>query len=287
MQLDAVRHRIKHALQQAAGAASIPTTSGAQLLGLSELARRVGGDVPSGGALLDLNAYELRVFSQNGEDGILAEIIRRTGAPGRYFIEFGAFDGVENNCAALAETFGWSGLYIEAGEQRYRLLERKYRSRPRVRTLQAMVTPENVESLFASVDAPTEPDVLSIDVDGSDYWIWEAIEAYRPRIVAIEYNGELAAERRLVQPRDHPGWDETTWYGASLGAMTSLGERKGYRLVHTDLSGNNAFFVRADLPGEYPAPEDVPRRTTNHWLLGLGHQPDTLGRPFVDLDAAQ
>lgn len=286
MPLDDVRHRVKRLLQQTAGAAAIPTTSGAQLLALSELVRRAGGDAPGGGTLLDLSPFELRVFSQNGEDGVLGEIIRRTGAPGRFFVEFGAFDGVENNCAALAEVFGWSGLYIEGGDARYTLLERKYRARPRVRTLQAMVTPANVEELFARHDVPEEPDVLSIDVDGSDYWIWEAIQRYRPRILAIEYNGELAADRRLVQPKDHPGWDGTSWYGASIGALVALGAEKGYRLVHTDLSGNNAFFVRSDLPGEYLEPDDVALRTTNHWLLGLGHKPDAAARAFVDLDAS-
>ena len=221
-----VRSRVRRILQQAAGAAVNPTTSRDQLLALSELARRWGGDVPSGGSLLDLSAYELKVFSQNGEDGILAEIIRRSGAPGRSFVEFGAQAGVENNCAVLADVLGWNGLYIEAGADSYALLARKYRPRPGVRTAHSMVTPENVESLFAVHDVPKEPDVLAIDVDGSDYWIWEALSAYRPRIVAIEYNGELDPARRLVQPRDHPGWDGTTWYGASLGALESLGARR-------------------------------------------------------------
>ncbi len=186
-----LRHRVKRVLQQTAGAAANPTTSREQLLALSELSRRWGGDVPGAGELLELTPYELRVFSQNGEDGVLAEIIRRSGAPGRYFVEFGAHTGVENNCAVLADILSWGGLYIEGGADRFAMLERKYRPRPRVRTANAMVTPANVEALFAQHGVPEELDVLSIDVDGSDYWIWEAIVAYRPRIVVIEYNGEL------------------------------------------------------------------------------------------------
>src|SRR4051794_4517235 len=138
-----------------------------------------------------------------------------------------------------------------------------------------MVTPANVEALFAAHDVPVESDVLSIDVDGTDYWIWEAVTSYRPRIVVIEYNGALDPSRRLVQPRDHPGWDGTTdYYGASLGALEALAAEKGYRLVHCELTGNNAFFVHDDVPGDYPAAADVPRRTANHWLRGLQHRPD-------------
>jgi hypothetical protein len=281
-----VKHWVKNRLQQTAGAAAVPQTSRAQLLALSELSRRLGGDVPTGGAVLDLAAYELRVFSQNGEDGVLAEIIRRSGAPGRFFIEFGAFDGVENNCVVLADVQGWSGLYIEGGHERYERLERKYRAIDRVRTASAMVTPGNVESLFAEHGVPEEPDVLAIDVDGGDYWIWEAIKRYRPRIVVIEYNSDLDPRRRLVQPRDHPGWDgSTNYYGASIAALEALAAEKGYRLVHCELSGNNAFFIREDLPGDYVAVADVPRRAPNYWLQGLQHRPDPLARPFNDLDA--
>jgi hypothetical protein len=272
-------------LQQAAGAAALPSASRAQFLSLSEIGRRLGGDVPTGGTALDLALYELRVFSQNGEDGVLAEIIRRSGAPGRFFVEFGAFDGVENNCALLADVLGWGGLYMEGGDARYTQLANKYSPNPRVRTARAMVTPGNVEALFSKNGVPPEPDVLSIDVDGGDYWIWEALQTFRPRVVVIEYNSALEPGRRLVQPRVHPGWDGTTWYGASIEALDSLAASKGYRLVHCDLSGSNAFYLRDDLPGDYPAPEEVVRRRSNFWLLGLGHRPDKLKRNFVDLDA--
>jgi hypothetical protein len=260
-------------------------TSREQLLALAELGRRIGGDVPGGDAVLDLSRYELRVFSQNGEDGVLAEILRRSGAPGRWFVEFGAGDGVENNCAVLADVLGWHGLFMDAGEAQFARLAHRYAANPRVITARAMVTPEAIDGLLDAHGVPPEPDVLSIDVDGSDYWIWEALTSRRPRVVVIEYNGALEPARRLVQPRDAGPWDETEFYGASIGALEALGVAKGYRLVHCEMTGNNAFFVRHDLPGDYLPPDEVPRRRTNFWLEGVRHRPDPHGRRFVDLDA--
>lgn len=275
--------RARTLLQALGGAARVPETSRTTLLALAEYARRHGGDPPGGGQPLPLALYELRVFSQNGEDGVLAELLRRCEAPGGWCVEFGASAGVESNCVLLADVLGWGGLFIEAGEAEHAALEAKYRGNPRVATERAAVTPANVEALFAGHRVPTEPDVLSIDVDGSDYWIWEALDAHRPRVVVIEYNGALEPGRALVQPREHPGWDETTYYGASVEALALLGERKGYRLVHTELTGNNAFFVRTDLPGDYPEPAAVVHRRSSFFLGGGGHRPDPLGRPFVEV----
>jgi hypothetical protein len=286
---DKLKERVRHTLALVGvelglpGPGPVPDTRRDQLLALSEMARRLTGD--GLGDEPDLTRYELRVFSQNGEDGVLAEIIRRTGAPGRSFVEFGAADGVQNNCALLADVLGWSGLFMDGGHEESASLRHRYAANERVVTAQAMITPANVESLFATHGVPSEPDVLSIDVDGSDYWIWEAIEAYRPRIVVIEYNGSVEPGRKLVQPRDAGPWQQTDYYGASIEALMALGERKRYRLVHSELTGNNAFFVRDDLPGEYLPPAEVPRRRTNFWLAGVRHVPNSHGHGYVDLDA--
>ena len=151
-----------------------------------------------------------------------------------------------------------------------------------------MVTPENVQELFAAARVPSEPAVMSIDVDGADYWIWEAIEDYRPRVLVVEYNSTLDPRRRLVQPADHEGgWDGSDYYGASLAAMLSLGERKGYRLAHAELSGVNAFFVREDLAeGCMPEVAAVALRgAPNYFQRGISHPPDPERRPYLDLDS--
>jgi hypothetical protein len=278
--------RLRGALGLPEPGAPLPDTPRVQLLALSELVRRIEGDVPGSGRELDLVRHELRVFSQNGEDGVLAEMIRRSGAPGRYFVEFGAADGVQNNCAFLADVLRWNGLFMDGGEREYEGLAHRYAGRPEVTTAKAMVTPENIQGLLAAHGVPAEPDVLSIDVDGSDYWIWEAITDYRPRIVVIEYNGSLEPGRRLVQPRDTGAWLQTDFIGASIEALVALGERKGYRLVHCEMTGNNAFFLRDDLPGDYLPAHEVPRRRWNFWLAGARHVPDRERRSYLDLDAS-
>jgi hypothetical protein len=232
---------------------------------LRELAARYG-ETP------DLTAFELRVFSQNGEDGVLAELLRRAGAGGGGFVEFGSGDGGECNTAFLAVVLGWPGVYIEPDPAAFAALERRHRANPRVRTVNAAVTAENVEALFEQAGVPAEPDVLSIDVDGNDYWIWRALERFRPRIVVIEYNGALDLLEERVAPYDaERRWDHSAGYGASLAALERLGAQKGYRLAHTELAGVNAFFVREDLGAELP--EAVPRRAVNQALLGLEHPP--------------
>ncbi len=262
-------------------------------LALSELTARHArvsaqpGEPPASTAL---TGFELRAFSQNGEDGVLAEILRRTGAPARQFVEFGVESGREGNCVYLADAAGWQGLFMEADDQMFRQLESKYAAHGRVRTICARVCTQNIEQLLAQGDVPAEPDVLSIDVDGQDYWIWETIESYRPRVVVIEYNSSLDPRRRLVQP-DEPGhaWDGTDYYGASLGALHSLAERKGYRLVHTDLSGVNAFFVRADLAGgAFPEPAEVAvRGAPNYYQRGIQHPASKPDRRYLDLDSGK
>jgi hypothetical protein len=235
-----------------------------------------------------LEGYELRGFSQNGEDGVLAEILARIGVENRFFVEFGIESGREGNCVYLAELAGWNGVFIEAAPDMYRELSGRYAANTRVHTLQALVTPTNVEQLFAEAGVPEGLDILSVDVDGADYWIWEALEAYRPRIVVIEYNSALPAEIRLAQPPDHGSWDGTDFQGASLGAMVELGAQKGYRLVHTETSGVNAFFVLDELAaGRFPAPESIPKREPNYFQIGYHHPPDTNGRRYLNLDTGR
>jgi hypothetical protein len=255
---------------------------------LGELFRRHTGErdhAPP--AQQPLTYCEYRVFSQNGEDGVLAELLRRLGTTNRWFVEFGIETGFEGNCVFLADVLGWSGLFMEPREDAFAGLNRKYAANPAVRTTRALVRPDNVQELFSQAGVPGEPDVLSIDVDGNDYWVWEGLKAYSPRIVVIEYNAQWPLQARWVQPYDADRvWQGSDNYGASLGALRSLGERKGYRLVHTELTGNNAFFVRADLDVPLPAPELVPERAPNHFLTGGGHPPHPDPAPvIVDLDA--
>jgi hypothetical protein len=250
---------------------------------LAELARRHAGEsIPPAGP--DLTGCEWGVYSQNGEDGVLAEILRRIGPGRREFVEFGIERGVEGNCVALADLLDWSGLFMEADEERARSLAWKYRDSAHVRTVCARVTIENVNELFAAHGVSPEPDVLSIDVDGNDVWIWRAIAPTSPRVVVIEYNANLDHGRAIAQPYDPEwNWSGTDWFGASLGALDTVAARKGYGLVHTELAGVNAFYIRNDLLNHFSDIRRVPRRSQNYDGHGYGHPVHPGGGRYVEL----
>ena len=257
-------------------------------LSISELRRRYASP-RAGRSTTPLTEFELRCFSQNGEDGVIAELLARVGVATSFFVEFGVESGREGNCVFLADVLGWSGLFIESDEQQFSELRQKYSANAAVQTLRAAVTANNIERLLGEASVPSELDLLSIDVDGQDYWIWEALRAHRPRIVVIEYNASLPPGRQLVQPGAYAeGWDGTDYFGASLGALCALAERKGYTLAHTDLAAVNAFFVRSDLAGDaVPRPDQVARRSQpNYFIQGYRHPSDPRQRSYTDLAVA-
>jgi hypothetical protein len=218
-----------------------------------------------------LTSSELKVFSQNGEDGVIAAILARIGIAERWFVEFGIGAGIEGNCVFLADVMGWNGLFIESDPDGFAGLERKYGSSNRVRVTNSAVTAENLASLLSAADVPEGLDILSIDIDGNDYWVWKSLTAYSPRVVIIEYNGSLPLDERLVQPYNPTAfWDNSGAYGASLAALKELAGEKGYSLVHTELSGNNAFFVRNDLASAFDTDGPV-ERAANYGLQGHTH----------------
>jgi hypothetical protein len=231
-----------------------------------------------------LTPFERSLSSQNGEDGILALILYRVGVVSHWFVEFRIEDGSRGTCVALAEEEGWSGLFIEGDDEDFAILADRWGQNPRIRTIHAAVTADSVGELFERGEVPTEPDVLSIDVDGNDYWIWEALKGYRPRIVVIEYNASIAPDATVAMPRDDDhNWDGTDYFGASIGALRHLGRERGYRLVHTDSAGINAFFVRGDLAAPFLDEGEVPLHPPAYGVDKAGHRRDPESRKFVDV----
>jgi hypothetical protein len=213
------------------------------------------------GGARGINRFERRYYSQNGEDGIIAEIFRQVGAT-KSFVEFGVEDGLECNTAYLARRLGWGGVMMEADERRFAALRKNYRRFPKVKLVQALVTVENASRIFAEAGVPREFDLLSIDIDGNDYWVWKALLAqFRPLACVIEFNANYPPPARWVIEYDAGfRWDDTTYYGASLSSMVALGDGAGYAFVGADCNLVNAFFVRRDvLPSglEEVRPEDV------------------------------
>jgi hypothetical protein len=232
---------------------------------------------------LDLTPFELKAFSQNGEDGVIQEIVRRIGAGARTFVEFGVGSGIEGNCVFLAQVMQWKGVFCEGDRLAAAELGRRYAGFPGVTTVNAYLTPESIETTLVESGADVEPTVLSIDVDGNDYYLWEALGGIRPLVVVIEYNGMLDPTVPLVQPYVPTGADGTSFFGASLASLEHLGRRLGYRLVHTELAGVNAFFVRDELvPDQFLPVADVPRRGANYYLDAVQmHDADSAGRTSV------
>lgn len=232
-----------------------------------------------------LTPCELGVSSQNGEDGVLAAILGVIGTGTQWFVEFGIGDGRQGNCVARADLYGWRGVFLEADPDAQAGLTVRYAGVRRVRTGCERVDATNVEAVFTHYGVPARFDVLSLDIDGNDLWVWQALDAFRPRVLIAEYNSHLPLERALVMPRDDGhSWDGTDYFGASLGAWCRVGAAKGYTLVHTESTGVNAFFVAEPVPPGLPRSADVPRHPPNLLGRGIRLPRDPRRRPFLDLE---
>jgi hypothetical protein len=222
----------------------------------------------------DLTLYEFSIFSQNGEDGVLQEIFHRIGTTNQFFVEVGASVN-ESNTVFLADILGWRGILFDASQSEADSLALKYSSSDRVIVKRAFVDAENVNELLSSNNIPKHPDLMSLDIDGNDFWVWAALEVIRPRVLIVEYNAHVSPATMAVQPYapDIP-WDGSSFFGASLASFRTLGQTKGYRLVHIDSTGINLIFVdEGSLEPDTPflAEDEVTTRVPNYYLYGLRH----------------
>ena len=196
---------------------------------------------------VDLDAAERKDFSQFGEAGVLERIFEIIPPTTRYAVEFGAHNGITNsNTRSLILKHGWSSLQIEGSPSRARQLAAVYAKNPKVVTLKSWVFPGNIEILFEEADVPKDLDLLVIDIDSNDYYVWRAIRDFRPKIVLIECNRSFPPPQLAVinfHPMNY--WDHTNYVGASLQSLYNLGKRKGYELVHVMRTGPNVIFVDA------------------------------------------
>jgi hypothetical protein len=224
-----------------------------------------------------LDRFGYKVYSQNDEDGVIEEIFNRIGATNRTFVEFGVQNGLESNCHFLLFK-GWNGLWIEGDKGSYTSLQRCFEkplASKQLVALNAFITVENINNLIESSGVSGEIDLLSIDIDGNDYWIWESIVCIRPRVVVIEYNAKFPPPCEWIMEYDPKYvWDGSDKQGASLKSLELLGRRLGYNLVGTSTNGINAFFVSEDLTKNlFPGPataENLYHAWTDGYAAG-GH----------------
>ena len=242
----------------------------------------------------DFNAYEFSYYSQNGEDGLILHLLSRVGCDNHFIVEIGTEDGRECNSANLIFNFGWRAVLIEAAGHWAEKGRQYFSNRgagDRVSIINAAATPANINELLKEVRAPEDMDILSIDIDSYDYWVWEAVQDYSPKIVVIEYNASFGPSRAVTIPPDALAGGKqkfpSYYHGASITALQMLGVKKGYDLVGCDSRGVNSFFVRCDLTKnaglEIVKPQRAYRRhfrrsrkrTTEQQFQAIAHLPLT------------
>jgi hypothetical protein len=199
--------------------------------------------------------YEFKIFSQWGEDGILQHLTKTIEMRHKTFIEFGVESFMEANCRFLLMKDNWSGYVIDASSSNISILKNSYFYwKHQIDAVDAFITKDNINELLAKSCFDEDLGILSIDIDGNDYFILEAINAVRPRILICEYNA-IFGTRKISVPYEADFFrtgkhHSNLYFGASLSAMAFLAHKKGYSLVGTNSNGCNAFFVRNDLVNE-------------------------------------
>jgi hypothetical protein len=210
------------------------------------------------GIVLPFHDVEFRCHSQNGEDGLLLYLFSLIGTPaGRSFVEIGCGDGRECNAANLAINLGWQGVFFDGDVEAMQRGQTFYNSHPNTfcwppKCIGAWITRDNVNHLVHNAGYSGEVDFLSIDIDGMDYWIWDALTVVSPRAVMIEYQTRDAPDLAVVTPyADYFSANGEYRHGASLLALVNLAAKKGYRLIGTQRYCFNAIFLRNDVGREF------------------------------------
>jgi len=202
---------------------------------------------------------EFRVYSQWGEDGIIQHLINKIEIPNKIFVEFGVENYTESNTRFLLQNDNWSGLVIDGSEKNIEYIKNDpIYWRYNLKAYEAFITKENIDNLIKQNGITGDIGLLSVDIDGNDFWVWRAIECISPRIVVCEYNSHFGDTHTISVPYDESFVRSEKhysyiYYGASIAALEFLGKEKGYTLVASNEAGNNIFFIRDDLMGNFKA----------------------------------
>jgi hypothetical protein len=214
---------------------------------------------------MNIQDYEFKAYSQSGEDGIIQFLLRNIEIQNKIFVEFGVENYKESNTRFLLQNNYWSGLIIDGSSDNIQHIKNdsiywKYN----LKAEYAFIDRDNINDIIKSNGIYGDIGVLSIDIDGNDYWIWESINCIMPRIVICEYNSLFGPSRRVTIPYSKnfirsKAHFSNVYYGASISALDFLSRKKGYSLVGSNRAGNNIFFVRTDLVGDIRIynPEEV------------------------------
>lgn len=208
-------------------------------------------DKMNSGQLPSFNSTGFKVFSQFEEDGKLLYLFSIIGMGEKRFVDIGSDDGINSNCANFAVNFGWSGLFIDADKDALAIGKKFYSKNPspwsyKPTFIHSLITPENINETISKENFAGEIELLSIDIDSNDYWIWKALNVIQPKVVIIESQVAFGNQNLVVpyQTTFSKDPDKDLYYGASTAALVKLGKEKNYRLVGANDYGNNLFFVK-------------------------------------------
>jgi hypothetical protein len=202
-----------------------------------------------------LREAEFKVFSQWGDDGIIQYLIEQVGVTNQTFVEFGVQDYRESNTRFLLMNDNWRGMVIDGDPDFMALVKSEdLYWRHDLTAVAAFITKENINDLIRTAGFAGPLGILSVDIDGNDYWVWEAIDVVDPEIVIVEYNSVFGPRRTVSVPYDpafvrQKAHDSYLFWGCSLAALCLLAQRKGYAFVGCNSNGNNAYFVKASRAG--------------------------------------
>jgi hypothetical protein len=200
-----------------------------------------------------LSVFEYKVYSQWGEDGIIQYLIHNTAIENQVFVEFGVENYTEANTRFLLVNNNWSGLVIDGSEENIDYVKNDdIYWKHQLTAACSFITKDNINDLILNAGISGDIGLLSVDIDGNDYWVWEAINVVNPRIVVAEYNSVFGDTFEVTVPyssdfQRRKAHYSCLYYGASLAALCGLAEKKGYVFVGCNSAGNNAFFIRSDL----------------------------------------
>lgn len=200
-----------------------------------------------------LDEVEFQVYSQRGEDGIIQYIINKIEIPNKTFVEFGVETYTESNTRFLLINNNWSGLVIDGDPKNIKYIKEDFIYwKYDISAIHSFITKDNINELISGYTSQEDIGLLSVDIDGNDYWVWESINCIKPRVVVCEYNSAFGPNKKVTVPyksdfvRSKEHFSEL-YFGASLAAFCHLAEQKGYDFIGTTSAGVNAYFVRKDL----------------------------------------
>lgn len=205
----------------------------------------------------NIHKAEFKVFSQWGDDGIIQYIINRLGIQNKTFIEFGVQNYIESNTRFLLMNDNWKGLVLDSGKENINFIKNdEIYWKHDLTAIECFITRHNINEVIQSANFSGEIGLLSIDIDGNDYWIWDEITCVNPILVIIEFNAVFGGERKITIPYSDNFSREKAhfshlYFGASLSALIELGKQKGYSFVGTNSASVNAYFLRNDCLGDF------------------------------------